>query len=248
MRTVLHVGATLNWDIHQVDVETAFLHGHLGEEVYMEQPEGGKEPGKESWVCWLDKTLYCLMQAVRGWNQRLHRAMTENGYERISVDHCVYVRTLNLGISIVEIHVDDMCMAASSPEEMKKLKDDLKKTFNLVDLGEICYLLGIMVTWDHIARTISLSQKGYIKKITKWLNLEEAHPISTPLNPNVILSKSLSPDTDHEKSWMRSIPYLTAIGSIMYMAMGMCSDVAFMVQHLSQFSSNPGQAHCTAAQ
>ena len=54
----------LDWDIHQMDVKMAFLHGDLGEEVYMEQLEGGKEPGKEDWVFWLDKTLYGLMQAM----------------------------------------------------------------------------------------------------------------------------------------------------------------------------------------
>ena len=64
MCTVLHIGTMLDWDIHQMDVETVFLHGNLGEEVYMEQLEGGKEPGKEGWVFWLDKMLYGLMQAV----------------------------------------------------------------------------------------------------------------------------------------------------------------------------------------
>ena len=52
-RTILHVGASLDLEIHQMDVKTAFLHGDLEEEVYMEQPEGMKESGKESWVCYM---------------------------------------------------------------------------------------------------------------------------------------------------------------------------------------------------
>src|SRR6266481_199021 len=48
-RTILHIGMSLDWEIHQMDVKTAFLHGELEEEVYMEQPEGMKEPGKECW-------------------------------------------------------------------------------------------------------------------------------------------------------------------------------------------------------
>jgi len=63
MHMVLHIGTALDWDIHQMDVKTEFLHGDLSEELYMEQPEGGEEPGKEDWVYWLDKTLYGLMQA-----------------------------------------------------------------------------------------------------------------------------------------------------------------------------------------
>jgi len=93
--------------------------------------------------------------------------MTENGYERVSIDHCIYSRTSSLGTSIVAIHVVDMCTAASSLGEMQKLKDDLKKIFDLVDLGEVYFLLGITVMRDQSARTISLSQKGYIEKITK---------------------------------------------------------------------------------
>ena len=56
-RAILHIGASLDWEIHQMDIKTAFLHGNLKEEVYMEQPEGMKEPGKESWVCYMHKTL-----------------------------------------------------------------------------------------------------------------------------------------------------------------------------------------------
>ena len=81
------------------------------------------------------------------------------------------------------------------------------------------------------------------------LNLEEAHPMCTPLDPNVILSKSLSPDTNHEKAQMKGIPYLTVVGSIMYVEMGMHIDVAFTVQHLSQFSSNMAKLNglCTTS-
>ena len=52
-RTILHIGASLDLEIHQMDIKTAFLHGDLEEEVYMEQPEGMKESGKESWVCYM---------------------------------------------------------------------------------------------------------------------------------------------------------------------------------------------------
>ena len=74
-----------------MDVKMAFLHGDLEEEVWMEQPEGMKEPRKEDWVCYMHKTLYGLMQAVRAWNLRLHHAMLDNGYTCVSSDHCIYM-------------------------------------------------------------------------------------------------------------------------------------------------------------
>src|SRR5882724_895947 len=51
IRSVLHIGATNDWKIDHLDVNTAVLHGNLDEEIYMEQPKGAKEPGKEDWVC-----------------------------------------------------------------------------------------------------------------------------------------------------------------------------------------------------
>jgi len=63
VRVILHLGAKHDWEIDQLDVKTTFIHGNLKEELYMEQPEGMIQPGKEDWVCKLNKTLYSLKQA-----------------------------------------------------------------------------------------------------------------------------------------------------------------------------------------
>ena len=153
----------------------------------MEQPEGMKEPGKESWVCYMRKTLYGLMQATHAWNLHLHCAMIDIGYVCITADHCIYMRKTAKGSSIVAIHIDDMCAVASNMAEMAKLKEQLGKFFSLVDLGELKWLLGIAVTRDCHARTISLCQGAYIKSIAKRLNLTDAHLVTLPLDPHVIL-------------------------------------------------------------
>src|SRR6266481_7132843 len=97
MHAILHVGASLDWEMRQLDMKTAFLHGDLEEEIYMHQPDGRKEPGKDKWICCLNKTLYGLKQAGRGWMSRLHREMVNAGFERLDADHCVYVRKMPLG-------------------------------------------------------------------------------------------------------------------------------------------------------
>jgi len=58
-----------------MEVKTVFLHGNLEEEVFMEQPEGVKEPTQENWICYMHKILYGLMQAVSAWNLHLKHAM-----------------------------------------------------------------------------------------------------------------------------------------------------------------------------
>jgi hypothetical protein len=92
MYSILHTGTALDWEIHQLNVKTVFLHGNLKEEVYMEQLDGWKETGKEDWVCQLNKTIYSLKQAGRGWSVRLHQEMVNTGFERLDTDHSIYTR------------------------------------------------------------------------------------------------------------------------------------------------------------
>jgi len=115
---------------------------------------------------------------------------------------------MNGETSIVTIHIDNMCVAASSKAEMARLKHKLRNMFDLVDLGGVHWLLGIAMTRDRKKCTISLSQHAYIKKIAKCFDLENMFPISTPLDPNVLLSKEQCPKMEDEKHCMKTIPYL----------------------------------------
>jgi hypothetical protein len=130
---------------------------------------------------------------------RLRKAMVKNRYNCMSVDHCEHMCTSKLGTSVVAIHVDDMAAAMSAMAEMDRLKGDLGHIFNLVDLSEVRWFLGIGVTQDQEKRTVSLSQMSYIDTIFKQLNLEDAYSIHTPLDSNVILSKNMCPKTEDDK-------------------------------------------------
>ncbi len=80
-----------DWEIHQMDVKLAFLHGELEEEIYMEQPIGFVTAGKEHLVCWLQKALYGLKQASHTWNLQFHGVLTELSFTRMYSDAGVYV-------------------------------------------------------------------------------------------------------------------------------------------------------------
>ena len=91
-RALMHLAAILNWDIQHFDIKTAFLHGILpeSETVFMEQPPGFEEPGKEDWVWKLQKSLYGMKQASRIWNITFHKTMTTLGFQRLVNEWCVY--------------------------------------------------------------------------------------------------------------------------------------------------------------
>jgi len=144
--------------------------------------------------------------------------------------------------------VDDIPISANSKEAMIGAKKTLSRHFDIVDLGPVKWLLGIHIQRDRQKRLIHLSQEAYVDTIVKRFNLQDGFKVSTPLDPHVRLSKSLSPKTDSEKEKMNSIPYAEAVGSLMYLTMGTRPDVSFAVQSLSKYLSNPGRAHWTAVQ
>ena len=88
---MLRLAASLNLEVEQLDVKTAFLHGDIDKEIYMEQPEGFEVKGKEHLVCKLKKSLYGLKQALRQWYTKFDSFMESHGYSKTSSDHCVHV-------------------------------------------------------------------------------------------------------------------------------------------------------------
>ena len=164
---LLSMAVTLDWELRQLDVKTAFLHSELDEEIYMEQPEGGVVKGLEDHVCKLQKGIYRLKQAGRQWNKMLDKTMLKHGFKRIPADHCLYMRITLQGKSIVAVHTDDMAVGASTPSEMDSIIHDLRSTFDITDLGDIRWILGVEISRDRNNRTISLCQSTYIERIIK---------------------------------------------------------------------------------
>ena len=126
IRTVLGLAASLDLELEQLNVKTAFLHGDLHEEIYMEQPEGFEEKGKEKFVYKLKKSLYGLKQAPRQWYKKFDSFMTSNGYKRTLADPCVYIRKFPGGnFIILLLYVDDMLIVGQDARMIQSLKKDL---------------------------------------------------------------------------------------------------------------------------
>ncbi len=91
LRLLLVLATLEDWEIHQMDIKSAFLHGELEEEIYMEQPIGFVTAGKEHLVCRLQKALYGLKQASCAWNLQFHGVLTELSFTWTYSDAGVYV-------------------------------------------------------------------------------------------------------------------------------------------------------------
>ena len=110
IRLLIAIVAIFDLKIHQMDVKTAFLNGNLEGEIYMDQPEGFVEPGQESKVCKLTKSLYGLKQALKQWHEKFDSCMIENGYKSNECDKCIYSKSWNNLHVIISLYVDDMLM------------------------------------------------------------------------------------------------------------------------------------------
>ena len=105
IRAILSLSVQNDMFVHQMDVSTAFLNGELKDEVYMAQPEGFVEKGKENFVCKLNKSIYGLKQAPRCWNVALDSYLKEIGVKQSESDPCIYLRN-NGELFVIAVYVN----------------------------------------------------------------------------------------------------------------------------------------------
>ncbi|KAE9235367.1 Retrovirus-related Pol polyprotein from transposon TNT 1-94 [Phytophthora fragariae] len=238
-------------EIEQCDVDTAFLYGKLEEEIYMELPEGLKElldlaeaEGEDDVVCMLLQSLYGLKQASRVWNETINKHLKSMGFEPADADPCVYTRGEGDDECIVCLYVDDMLIASRQKAVIASVKARIAEKFRIKDLGRARFILGIEIDYDMERRTLGISQKAYTESIIKKFGRENAKPCLTPLEPGVNLTKADEPQTEEAK--MKSKPYRSLVGSLMYLACGTRPDISVAVAKLSRFLENPGEKHWDA--
>jgi hypothetical protein len=246
IRSVLSIVAAEGLHLEQLDVKTAFLHGDLDEEIYMQQPEGFSVKGKEKLVCRLTKSLYGLKQAPRQWYKKFDGFMQRHGYNKCNADHCCYFKRFESSYIILLLYVDDMLVAGPDMDEIQMLKKQLSREFDMKDLGAAKQILGMRINRDKQKGTLQLSQEEYIDRILKRFNMSNAKPVSTPLASHFRLSKDQSPKTEEEKDFMAKVPYASAIGSLMYAMVCTRPDIAHAVGAVSRFMTNPGKQHWEA--
>jgi hypothetical protein len=241
-RLLCAIAAKEDWEIQQVDVEIAFLNGELKEDIYMKQPTGFKN-GKKVWK--LKKALYGLKQAGRVWYQRLDQELKKLGFKTFESDPCVYSKDIQETKVILIVYVDDMLFFSRNLQTIEQEKDNLRKTFKLKDLGEASLFLGNRIIRDRRNKTLKLDQEVYCEAVLKRFEMEKAGTVGMPIEVGEKLSKADNA-TDEELEEMKEIPYMEAIGSLMYLSVCTRPDISFAVSHLSRYSQNPGPKHWTA--
>jgi hypothetical protein len=249
-RILLHLAAHLGWDAQQIDIKTAFLNGLLPEEEtqYMYQPDGFAEPGKEDWVWRLERSLYGMKQAGRIWNRTMNGNMLEWGFTRLSSESCIYYQHTPGGTVIAAVHVDDFLSIASTKAENEHFKTQMQRVWTISDLGDVCFVVGIAVAWDHPTRSVTLSQGALLDRIVSQFGQTDASPLSVPMAPGLKLRRpDLSILSVLDRAALAKLPYRSLVGQLLYVAIGTRPDIAYAVQQLSQFLDCFSFKHWNAA-
>ncbi|GJT89191.1 putative RNA-directed DNA polymerase [Tanacetum coccineum] len=247
IRVVLGLAASLDLEVEQMDVKTAFLHGDLDKEIYMEQPEGFQVKGKEGYVCRLQKSLYGLKQAPRQWYKKFESVIGKQGYRKTSSDHCVFFQKFgDDDFIILLLYVDDMLIVGKNIGRIAQLKRDLSKSFSMKDLGPAKQIIGIRIFRDRGAKKLHISQEQYIEKVLCRFNMDKAKVVSSPLTTNFKLTDKDCPSSKKNIEKMDRVPYASAVGSLMYAMVCTRPDLAHAVGVVSRFLSNPGKKHWEA--
>ncbi|KAJ9544634.1 hypothetical protein OSB04_024341 [Centaurea solstitialis] len=173
IRILMAISAYFNYEIWQMDVKKAFLNGKLTEDVYMQQPEGFVDPKNPNKVCKLLKSIYGLKQASRSWNLHIDERIKEFGFAKSEFEPCVYTKFSGSIVTFLVLYVDDILLIGNDIPTLQSVKAWLSKCFQMKDLGEAAYILGIKIYRNRSRRLIGLSQGEAhwvaVKNILKYL-------------------------------------------------------------------------------
>ena len=239
IRVILSLAANLDLPLHQLDIKNAFLNADLEEEVYMEIPPGFGTKETVNKVCKLRKALYGLKQSPRAWFDRFSKVLKKNGFTQCQADHTLFVKhSTNKTFTILIVYVDDIVLTGNNGEEISQLKKLLSSEFEVKDLGNMRYFLGMEVARSK--EGIVISQRKYVIDLLNETGMMGCKPADTPMDPyNKIGTKKDSAPVDRGR-------YQRLVGRLIYLSHTR-PDIGFSVSVISQFMNNPTEEHMEAA-
>ena len=172
------------------------------------------------------------------WYNHLCEYLIKQGYINDVICPCIFIKKTTLGFVILAVYVDDINLIETL-EEVQKTIEYLKKEFEMKDLGKTKICLGLQI--EYLVDGVFIHQSAYSEKILKRFYMDKAHPLSTLM---VVRSLEVSkdpfrPEEENEEPLGPKVPYLSAIGTLMYLANATRPNIAFYVNLLARYISSP---------
>ena len=238
VRILMQLAIQTGMVVHQMDVKTAYLNAPIDCELYIEQPEGyeRKGPNGQKLVCKLKKSLYGLKQSGRNWNCLLHGYLTQERFIQSLADPCVYVKSTEFGLVIAIVWVDDIIIAGSNTDVLKKAKESLMMRFKMKDLGVLSWFLSIQFKCGKDC--IEMNQRKFVEKILERFNMSDCKPKAVPCELGANKTSAVN-----ESEFENVKLYREIVGSLIYLMTCTRPDLCYVVTYLSQHLSKPMKSH-----
>ena len=180
------------------------------------------------------QSLVWFEQAPRAWHERIAKYLVTIGFCKAHANHSLYVQESDIGIVLITIYVDDLNIVGDSAMEIDHVKGLLKQEFEMKDLGELRYFLGIEVI--QTTDGIWLLQGKYVLNMLEKFGMIRCKPIATPIEQNAELRLDVGEVLED------ATLYRKLVGSLIYATLtrpDMCHDIGV----LSQFMQVPQKPH-----
>lgn len=227
-----------------MDVKGAFLKGQFddGEVLFMEVPEGFEKYYPKDVVLRLKQTIYGLKQAAMAFWRELLRAMRFMGFERNKADPCLYYKWGRDGLVMWISWVDD-CLCIGPKTAVMKSKQEMKKVFDVDDVGEMNEYVGCKVERNEKERKLRLTQPVMLQSFQDEFELKGSRQPTTPAVAGQVLNKT---DKDKTLTKKEQKEYRSGVGKLLHMMRWTRPDVLNAVRELSRFMMEATTDHLEA--
>ena len=174
---------------------------------------------------------------------KFDEVVTVNGFKENIVDQCIYMKVSGNKYIFLVLYVDDIFLATNDTDLLIEAKQLLFNHFDMKDLGEASYVLGIQILCDRPSGIMRLSQHTYIECIMKMFNMKSCSSNKAPIVNDDKFSKGQCPQNDIERDQMKAIPYSSVVGNLMYAQVCTHPDISFYVGLLGMYLSDIGQSY-----
>ena len=231
LRVMIAISLRDDLIIEQTDVDTAYLNADIDIENYMQMPEGYEEfdDNNHPYALELTKSLYGLHQSGREWNKHIVKFLISIGFMQATSDPCLFYRKQDS--CYILLYVDDLIIMAPSRKTIQTVKDELRKTFKIKDMGDAKFALGLQI--ERVNGGIYVGQPSYIQTILRMAGMEDCQPKPTPMATNWARDDN-SPKLDEFKQ----LQFRSLLMKLSYLAQQTRPDIIYVVNTLAQYQTD----------
>ncbi len=241
IKMLLTLTVKYDYEVEQMNVIIAFLEAHLKKEIWVQQSSKfeQKESNETFLACCLNKTLYELKQTSREWYAILKVYLIFIDYQRIEIDHSVFIHDNEI---IIAIYVNDLLILESNIFDIEALKLQFAERFQMKDLGSIKWYLEMHITCDKAEWTLWINQSIYIKRVIELLSMSNCSSTKTSMHHRCQLKKNVywkfKKWIEYQAISEEIESYQSIIETLMWVVCQTRSDIVYAVSKCSRYSTN----------